>query len=175
MSTQSTSSSSPSSSASAQRKGWKLPAAAAAILAVSAGLFGLHGFDAKADDAPASAQPAATPVSVATVAESEVTAWDEFSGRLEAVERVDIRSRVAGAVPLDRIEAGLSVELSRALFESAIEALLEQVPQLKATWINGGDTAALISGLQRLGASVWAVQLEPRQPLRFQLVPEPAA
>lgn len=56
-----------------------------------------------------------------------------------------------------------------------IEALLEQVPQLKATWINGGDTAALISGLQRLGASVWAVQLEPRQPLRFQLVPEPAA
>ena len=30
-------------------------------------------------------------------------------------------------VPLDRIEAGLSVELSRALFESAIEALLERV------------------------------------------------
>jgi multidrug efflux system membrane fusion protein len=29
---------------------------------------------------------------------SEVTTWDEFSGRLEAVERVDVRSRVAGAV-----------------------------------------------------------------------------
>ena len=27
-----------------------------------------------------------------------MTIWDEFSGRLEAVERVDIRSRVAGAV-----------------------------------------------------------------------------
>jgi hypothetical chaperone protein len=30
-------------------------------------------------------------------------------------------------VPLDRIEAGLSVELSRALFESAIDNLLERV------------------------------------------------
>ena len=30
-------------------------------------------------------------------------------------------------VPLDRIEAGLSVELTRALFESAIDALLERV------------------------------------------------
>jgi multidrug efflux system membrane fusion protein len=45
-----------------------------------------------------SAQPPATPVSVATVVESNVAIWDEFSGRLEAVERVDVRSRVAGAV-----------------------------------------------------------------------------
>ncbi len=29
---------------------------------------------------------------------SDVATWDEFSGRLEAVERVDIRSRVAGTV-----------------------------------------------------------------------------
>src|SRR5260221_14466441 len=45
---------------------------------------------------PAAAQ--ASPVPVATVAESNVSLWDEFSGRLEAVERVDVRSRVAGAV-----------------------------------------------------------------------------
>ncbi len=30
--------------------------------------------------------------------QTDVNTWDEFSGRLEAVERVDIRSRVAGAV-----------------------------------------------------------------------------
>ena len=42
--------------------------------------------------------PAATPVSVATVAQTEVATWDEFSGRLEAVERVDLRARVAGTV-----------------------------------------------------------------------------
>lgn len=48
----------------------------------------------------ASAPPApqATPVSVATVVQSDVETWDEFSGRLEAVDRVDVRSRVAGAV-----------------------------------------------------------------------------
>jgi multidrug efflux system membrane fusion protein len=32
------------------------------------------------------------------VVSRDVIAWDEFSGRLEAVERVDLRSRVAGAV-----------------------------------------------------------------------------
>jgi len=68
----------------------------AALLALAAGAFYLR--SSSADTRPAAAPPAATPVPVATVARSEVTLWDEFSGRLEAVERVDIRSRVAGAV-----------------------------------------------------------------------------
>jgi multidrug efflux system membrane fusion protein len=51
-----------------------------------------------AETKPSAAQPPATPVPVATVEEREVSTWDEFSGRLEAVERVDIRSRVAGTV-----------------------------------------------------------------------------
>ena len=38
------------------------------------------------------------PVSVSVVAPRETVPWDEFSGRLEAVERVEIRSRVAGAI-----------------------------------------------------------------------------
>jgi multidrug efflux system membrane fusion protein len=37
-------------------------------------------------------------VSVATLERRDVALWDEFSGRLEAVERVDIRPRVAGAI-----------------------------------------------------------------------------
>jgi multidrug efflux system membrane fusion protein len=48
--------------------------------------------------APSNQPPPATPVLVATVVQTEVATWDEFSGRLEAVERVDVRSRVAGAV-----------------------------------------------------------------------------
>lgn len=39
-----------------------------------------------------------TPVSVATVESRDVATYDEFSGRLEAIERVEIRSRVAGTV-----------------------------------------------------------------------------
>jgi multidrug efflux system membrane fusion protein len=51
------------------------------------------------NDASAAAGPPPAPaVSVAAVAQSEVATWDEFSGRLEAIERVDVRSRVAGAV-----------------------------------------------------------------------------
>ncbi len=48
--------------------------------------------------APQAAEPKPTPVMVAPVVNTEVATWDEFSGRLEAVERVDVRSRVAGAV-----------------------------------------------------------------------------
>ena len=75
---------------------WTISAALAAVAAVPITIFGLHGSPAVAY-APAAAPPA-TPVSVATVAQSQVAAWDEFSGRLEAVERVDIRSRAAGTV-----------------------------------------------------------------------------
>ena len=64
---------------------------------LAAGVIGLRTSTAQPNAGPGGA-PQATPVMVATVQESEVALWDEFSGRLEAVERVDVRSRVAGAV-----------------------------------------------------------------------------
>jgi multidrug efflux system membrane fusion protein len=70
--------------------------AAVAVTGISAALLGLPSSQVEATPAPS--QPAAMPVSVATVALREVATWDEFSGRLEAVERVDIRPRVAGTV-----------------------------------------------------------------------------
>lgn len=50
--------------------------------------------------AQGTAQPAApaVAVSVAVVETRQAIQWDEFSGRLEAIERVDVRSRVAGAL-----------------------------------------------------------------------------
>ncbi len=58
----------------------------------------------------AATEPRPTPVSVATVAETDVATWDEFSGRLEAVERVDVRSRVAGAVQSVHFNEGALVK-----------------------------------------------------------------
>ena len=58
---------------------------------------------------PADAPPP-MPVSVATVVESDATTWNEFSGRLEAVERVEIRSRVAGAVLATHFQEGSLVK-----------------------------------------------------------------
>lgn len=74
---------------------WWAAASLSAIAAAGAVVFGpLTGAQAS----PPAAAPPAAPVSVAVVAEREITAWDEFSGRLEAVERVDVRSRVSGAL-----------------------------------------------------------------------------
>jgi membrane fusion protein, multidrug efflux system len=66
------------------------------LAAIGYGLTGLH--HSTASEKPAAMAPAAIPVTVAAVERRPVTPYDEFSGRLEAVDRVDIRSRVAGAV-----------------------------------------------------------------------------
>lgn len=56
--------------------------------------------------ATAPAPTPAIPVTVASVAPKTVTLWQEFSGRLEAIERVQIRSRVAGAVQSTHFREG---------------------------------------------------------------------
>jgi len=73
-----------------------LIAGAVALVAVGAIGFGQFSQPALANSGPAA--PPATPVSVAQVVSQDVAAWNEFSGRLEAVERVDVRARVSGAV-----------------------------------------------------------------------------
>ncbi len=60
-------------------------------------------------NAIAAAPPAAVPVSVAVVEPRKVALWDEFSGRLEAVDRVDVRSRVAGAIESVHFREGARV------------------------------------------------------------------
>ena len=70
-------------------------AATSVILAVSLVPFSSSGPHA---DGTSSLQAPPPSVSVAIVEPRDATIWDEFSGRLEAVERVDVRSRVAGTV-----------------------------------------------------------------------------
>ncbi|MBN8889866.1 MAG: efflux transporter periplasmic adaptor subunit [Acetobacteraceae bacterium SCN 69-10] len=60
--------------------------------------------------------PPPVPVSIATVTQREVTLWDEFSGRLEAVDRVDIRPRVAGAIQAVHFREGALVKRGDLLF-----------------------------------------------------------
>ncbi|AOF86451.1 efflux transporter, RND family, MFP subunit [Hydrogenophaga sp. RAC07] len=84
------------------------PAAAALAVVTLAGIALLQEAGVARASAPAGAPPPA-PVSVATVTESDIAAWEEFSGRLEAVERVDIRSRVAGVVQATHFREGALV------------------------------------------------------------------
>ena len=61
--------------------------------------------------------PQAPAVTVATVPEREITEWDEFTGRLEAVNTVDIRPRVSGYIRRVAFDEGNGVRKGQLLFE----------------------------------------------------------
>jgi len=67
-------------------------------------------------EAAANAAPPAVPVSVANVVAAEVAPWAEFSGRLEAVERVELRPRVAGVIKAVHFKDGDRVSPGELLF-----------------------------------------------------------
>ena len=91
---------------------WTAAGAAAGLSVIAAAVMALHGSPA---EATANSAPSAPVVSVATVGETDITSWDEFSGRLEAVERVDVRSRVAGAVHAVHFREGALVRQGELL------------------------------------------------------------
>jgi multidrug efflux system membrane fusion protein len=57
-----------------------------------------------------------TEVSVAPVVQKKVAAWDEFTGRIEAVERAEIRPRVAGTLTGVHFREGALVKPGDLLF-----------------------------------------------------------
>lgn len=61
--------------------------------------------------------PPPPPVSVAPAVERQVTEWDEFSGRLVAVERVELRSRVSGYLRSIHFRPGQLVQKGDLLFQ----------------------------------------------------------
>jgi membrane fusion protein, multidrug efflux system len=81
---------------------------------------------------PAQEQPAAVPVSVAVVEQRDVALWDEFSGRLEAVERVEVRSRVAGAIKSVHFREGALVKEGDQLITIDPEPYAAEVDRAKA-------------------------------------------
>jgi membrane fusion protein, multidrug efflux system len=105
-------------------------AAALAATAITAGVLASHHSDGETPP-----RPQATPVMVATVVRADVSTWDEFSGRLEAVERVDVRSRVAGAVQ--------SVHFSEGALVSAGELLVTIDPAPYAAEVDRARAQAL--------------------------------
>src|SRR5438309_9895551 len=56
------------------------------------------------------------PVNVVTAVEKEVNAWDEFTGRLEAVESVEMRPRVSGYITEIRFQGGAVIEKDDLLY-----------------------------------------------------------
>jgi multidrug efflux system membrane fusion protein len=85
--------------------------------------------------AQTSAQPAAPPppqVTVASVIERDVTEWDEFTGRLQAVDSVEVRPRVSGLVSAVRFEEGAIVRRGDPLFQIDPRPFQAEVDRLRA-------------------------------------------
>ena len=113
-------------------------AVSVAIGASSTAYYILRSNGAQAN-APAAQAPQATPVSVAFVEQRDVAIWDEFSGRLEAIERVEVRSRVAGAVQSAHFREGalvkrddLLVTIDPAPYAAEVDRLQAQVAAAEA-------------------------------------------
>src|SRR5256714_3632113 len=64
----------------------------------------------------ASQQPPPPSVTVAPVVEQQIVEWDEFTGRTEPVEMVEVRPRVAGHIQEVRFQSGQLVKKGDVLF-----------------------------------------------------------
>ncbi|MCO5732500.1 efflux RND transporter periplasmic adaptor subunit [Rhizobium sp. SSA_523] len=72
---------------------------------------------ANAAAASAAAQAPAVPVTVASVEPRSFTSWQEFSGRLQAIDRVELRPRVSGAIQSVHFREGGLVREGDILFK----------------------------------------------------------
>ncbi len=72
---------------------------------------GLTAFDAAAQGAPP-----APPVQVATPLTKRITNWDEYTGRFEASEQVEVRARVSGFIESVHFQDGSLVQKGDLLF-----------------------------------------------------------
>ncbi len=89
------------------------------------------------------AQPAEPPppkVSVSQVVFREVAEWDEFTGRLEAVNTVAVRPRVSGFVAAVRFREGAVVRRGDLLFQIDPRPFQAEVDRLKAEVVRARAT-----------------------------------
>ncbi|PSS58428.1 multidrug efflux RND transporter periplasmic adaptor subunit MexE [Pseudomonas sp. BBP2017] len=92
--------------------------------------------------------PTVTKVSVAKVLEQPINEWDEFTGRLEAPETVEVRPRVSGQIDQVVFTEGAQVKKGDLLFQidprpfqAEVRRLEAQLQQARATAIRSENEA----------------------------------
>src|SRR2546421_9843325 len=95
-------------------------------------------------------QQPALPVNVVTVIEKEVNEWDEFTGRLDPVESVEIRPRVSGYITEIHFEATAIVKKDDLLY------VIDPRPYKT-------DIARVAASVDRMDAQPKRAQIEPTQ------------
>src|SRR5688572_5646400 len=107
-------------------------------------LFGIAVVALAAGCTRTSAQQAAPPppqVTVASVIERNVTEWDEFTGRLQSVDSVDVRPRVSGLISAVRFAEGAMVHRGDLLFQIDARPFQAEVDRLRAELARAKATA----------------------------------
>lgn len=82
-------------------------------------------------------------VSVAQVASRQVSMWDEFNGRIEAVEHVDLRPRVSGYIDKVNFTEGQEVKQGDVLFTIDDRTLRAELERAEAELATARSQAAL--------------------------------
>jgi multidrug efflux system membrane fusion protein len=132
-------------------------AAAIALTATAAGVgvFLAMPSTVTQSQAQQNAAPPAAPVSVAVVEQRDVALWDEFSGRLEAVERVEVRSRVAGAVLAAHFREGALVKQGDLLITIDPDPYAAEVERAEAQVVAARARVALTKSELDRGQQLW--------------------
>ncbi|GGX77879.1 efflux RND transporter periplasmic adaptor subunit [Massilia dura] len=105
------------------------------------------GCDRAGGQAPAAGAPPPAPVSAATVIEKEIVETQEFSGRLEAVERVEIRPRVPGYITAVHFTPGALVKKGQPLFSIDPRPYQAELERAEAN-VNSARARADLAGVE---------------------------
>ena len=92
------------------------PALVILPLILGLGLLTVAGSGCHQGGQAASMMPPPPQVTVAPVEQREIVEWDEFTGRTEAVESVEVRPRVSGHIQEIRFQSGQLVKKGEVLF-----------------------------------------------------------
>ena len=106
-----------------------------------------------------SAAISAMPVEVSTPLFEKITEWDQYTGRFEASNRVEVRARVGGFLESINFEDGQMVKKGDVLFtldnrpyKIALDQAYADYGQTKASLITAQDNFARVEALHESGA-----------------------
>jgi len=95
----------------------KLAASGAISLAVIAGMGAIyHAHESPVTEAAAATAPPAADVDIATVVSQSIIDYQDYSGRIEAIDNVEIRPQVAGTIVAVHFKDGATVRKGDLLF-----------------------------------------------------------
>lgn len=128
-------------------RGWPMTTAAVAV-AATMGWFACDTLAGKPASAASSSAPAPAPaITAAVVLERPVAERQEFSGRLEAVEQIDIRARVGGFITAVNFKPGSQVRKGDVLFEIDARPFRAELARAEAS-VNAARAKAALAKLE---------------------------